>query len=190
MTGSMRPEWGDWLEGYLFDRRIVVVRGPLDDLTATRAATELMTLDATGDEAVTLQLDSPGGPLSAAFTLVDVVENLGVPVHVTCLGRVETTAVAVVAACSHRLALTHTQFKMGDPPVSIDQPASNLGRVVGAELDRLRRFHEVLARHCTTPLAQLAEWCREGRYLDPPAALAAGLIDEVARGRVPLRPVR
>ena len=58
--GEDWTERGDWLEGHLFDRRIVVLRGSLDDVTATRIASQLMTLDATGDDAVQLQLDCPG----------------------------------------------------------------------------------------------------------------------------------
>ena len=34
----------------LFDQRVVLLHGPLDDLTVTRVSAELMTLDAEGDE--------------------------------------------------------------------------------------------------------------------------------------------
>jgi ATP-dependent protease ClpP protease subunit len=80
----MSPEdWterGDWLEGHMFDRRIVSLRGELDDLSATRIASQLMTLDGNGDEIVQLQLDCAGGSLEAGFAVVDVIDALGVPV--------------------------------------------------------------------------------------------------------------
>ncbi|HET9093290.1 MAG TPA: ATP-dependent Clp protease proteolytic subunit [Acidimicrobiales bacterium] len=185
-----RPEFGDWLEGFLFDRRIAVVRGPLDDPAATRVATELMTLDATGDSAVTLQIDSPGGPLSSAFALVDVIEMLGVPVKAVCLGRLEGTAVAVAAVCSHRLALPHTQFRFCDPEVAFEAPASQVKHTVSSHLAMVRRFHEVLARSSGTPLEEVERWCAEGRYLTAEEAHRAGLVDEVAQRPAPLRRVR
>ncbi len=187
---TTRPEFGDWLEGFLFDRRIAVVKGPLDDPVATRVATELMTLDATGDSALTLQIDSSGGPLSSAFALVDVIEMLGVPVNAVCLGRLEGTAVAVAAVCSHRLALPHTQFRLCDPEVTLEAPSSQLEHTVASHLDMVRRFHEVLARSSSTPVSEVERWCAEGRYLTAEEAHLAGFVDEVSQRPTPLRRVR
>lgn len=190
MSGTMRPEWGDWLEGFLFDRRITVVRGQLDDLTATRVATELMTLDATGDSAVTLQLDSPGGSLSAAFTLIDVIEVLGVPVNVLCMGRVESTAVAVAAAGSHRQALPHTQFRFGDPEISFSARASQAESLAAAQLDLIERYHACIARFSGHTVEEATEWCRTGRQFDAGEAKRLGIVDDVSEGRPPLRRIR
>ena len=65
----------------LFAQRVVVLTGPLDDMSATRVSAELMTLDAEGDDAVTLRIDCADGSLALALTLMDVIELLGVPVH-------------------------------------------------------------------------------------------------------------
>lgn len=189
-NGDGRNDLGDWLEGFLFDRRIAVVRGPLDDSLATRVATELMTLDATGDAAVTLQIDSQGGTLSAALTLVDVIETLGVPVNVVCLGRVESTAVVVAAAGTHRSGLPHTRFRLGDPDVSFEAPASAIEDLAADHRRSLARYHDCLARFSGHPVATIAAWCAEGRYLDAAEAVELGLLDEVAKGKSPLRPLR
>ena len=55
MTGQ--PD-SSWLQERLFERRIVLCRGVLDDALAGRVAAELMTLDALGDGAIELQFDS------------------------------------------------------------------------------------------------------------------------------------
>jgi ATP-dependent Clp protease protease subunit len=185
-----RSDWGDWLEGYLFDRRVTVVRGPLDDGIATRVATELMTLDATGDQAVTLQIDSPGGSLTAAFTLIDVIDVLGVPVNVLCMGRVEGSAVAVAAAGAHRVSLPHTQFKMRDPDVSFDGRASQVEQLARSQLELLARYHECLARCADQLVDEVARWCSEGRAFGAEEAKALGLVDEISGGRAPLRRIR
>lgn len=71
----------------LFDQRVVFLWGRLDDTTASQLAAELMTLDATGDDPVQLQIDSPGGSLQAALCLVDVIDLLGVELTATCVGQ-------------------------------------------------------------------------------------------------------
>jgi hypothetical protein len=57
---------GDWLQKQLFERRIVLVTGPLDDVAAARAAAALLTLGASGNGPIgpiELHLDSPGARL-------------------------------------------------------------------------------------------------------------------------------
>ena len=103
---EFRPN-SSWLEERLFERRIVLCRGTLDDALAGRVASELMTLDALGDGAVELQLDCEGASLEAAWTLIDVVDLLGVPVNIVCSGRVEGAAVGLLSAGERRTALAH-----------------------------------------------------------------------------------
>lgn len=179
---------GDWLEGHLFDRRIVVLRGPLDDATATRIASQLMTLDATGDEMVQLQLDCPGGSLEAGFAVVDVVDCLGVPVQVTCLGRVEGAAALVAAVCGRRLAMEHTRFRLTDPDAAFEAPASQVASLMEYHRHSYLRYHERLASATRRPLESVTAACEAGRYLSAAEAIEFGLIDEIVRSqRAPVR---
>ena len=47
-------DWSQTLARRLFEQRVVLLNGRLDDSTATRVSAELMTLDAEGDGAVSL----------------------------------------------------------------------------------------------------------------------------------------
>ncbi|HXY43339.1 MAG TPA: ATP-dependent Clp protease proteolytic subunit [Acidimicrobiales bacterium] len=181
-------ERGDWLEGHMFDRRIVALRGALDDITATRVASQLMTLDATGDDAVQLQLDCPGGSLEAGFAVADVIDALGVPVHVTCLGRVEGSAALVAAVCSRRLAMEHTRFRLTDPEAAFEARASQVESLVEYHRHSYLRYHERLALATSRPLEVVTAACEAGRYLSAAEAVAFGLVDEIVRS--PRAPVR
>lgn len=183
MTDTTRPEGNDWLEGFLFDRRTAVVRGVLDDQLATRVATELMTLDATGDGPVSLQVDCSGGTLTGALTLVDVIDVLGVPVNVLCMGRVEGVGVAVVAGCAERRSLPHTQFRLSDPDLSFSAQASQVEHLARAQLDLLGRYHQSLARSTGRKLEEIEAWCEEGAAFGAPEAMCRNLIDEISHGR-------
>ena len=52
---------GGWLQEQLFERRIVLVTGRLDDDAAAKAAAALLTLDARADRPIELHLNSPDG---------------------------------------------------------------------------------------------------------------------------------
>jgi ATP-dependent Clp protease protease subunit len=182
-TGGERTDWDDWLESHLFDRRVVVLRGSIDHDAATRAASKLMTLDATGDDRIELQLDSPGGPLEAVFAVVDVIDALGVEVEVTCMGRVEGAAVLVASVCHRRLALEHTRFLLADPEVEIGGRASDLEHLVASHQSSLRRYHERLSEACRRPSTEVEAACGARRWMDSSEAAKWGIVDEVRRRR-------
>lgn len=189
----MAEAWGDdltrRLEDQLLQRRTVLLRGPIDDQAATRLAAQLMWLDGAGDGAVDLQLDSPGGPLPAAFSLVDTVEALGVPVHARCLGRVEGSALGLLAVCAVRSAGRHTRFHLCEPRSELSGSAAQLERRVQDHQRALADFTTKLAAATGRPLEHLEAELATGRWLDAEEAVAFGLIDEIAApGDGPARP--
>ena len=92
-------ESGDPLQ-QLYDRRTVLLGGPLDAATATRIAAQLMSLDA--DRPVELLVNSPGGPVAEVFAVLDVIALMRGPVNTTCIGRACGTAAAVLATGTGR----------------------------------------------------------------------------------------
>ena len=177
------PDLNDRLRAQLFQRRVVLLRGSLDDRLATQVAAELMTLDADGDDAVTLQVDSPGGTLEAAFVVMDTVDLLGVPVHTVCLGRAEGPAVGVVAVGERRSVSRHGRFRLQMPSAVYEGPQRQVED--WARQSRLQedRFVARLADALDRPTGEVAADLEAGRYLDADAAIAYGLVDEIWTGR-------
>src|ERR1039458_4222738 len=99
----------------LLAQRVVLLPGPLDDLSVIRVSAELMTLDAEGDDPVILRVDCGEAGLAPALTLMDVIELMGVPVRALCLGQVAAGAIGVVAVCAHRSAMPSTRFSLSEP---------------------------------------------------------------------------
>lgn len=177
------PGAGDLDEGLrarLFERRTVLVSGVLDDARASRVVAELMTLDATGDGPIHLQLDAGGGSIDAAFAVIDTIDLCGVEVRVTCLGRAEGPAVGVLAAGHRRAAAEHARMRLADPDLVVEGHARDVAARAAAALARVSEFHERLARATRRSLDQVAEDCSAGRYLSADEALSYGLIDEIA----------
>ena len=178
-----------WLEERLFDRRMVTCRGVLDDVLAGRIAAQLMALDALGDTAVELQLDSERASLEAAWTLIDVIDLLGVPVNVVCAGRVEGAAIGVLTAGTRRTALPHTRFRLTDPELEISGRASELGALLDHHTARLDRLHEWVALSTGRPVADVAADFRAGRCLDATEAVRYRLVDEIAGDQPAVRSI-
>ena len=126
----------------LLEQRVVVLHGPLDDLSVTRISAELMTLDAEGDDPVTLRVDCGEAGLGPALTLMDVIELMGVPVRALCLGLVGQGAVGVVAVCAHRAGLPSTRFSLCEPTTQLEAHVRNVAQWAEMRAGERRRFCE------------------------------------------------
>lgn len=164
---------------HLFARRILRLAGPLDELTAGYLADRLAHLDRSGDETVTLFVDSPGGPVHAAFGLLDIIDVLSAPVDTICVGRAEGTAVAVVASGHRRLAASHAIFRLCEAPVSTSGRPDQV--VAAAELHARQTLElaEMVSRATGQPTERVGADLAAGRLLDAGAARAYGLVDNI-----------
>lgn len=171
---------GGWLQEQLFDRRIVLVTGRLDDDTAARAAAAFLALDAHGDRPIDLHLDSRDAVLGAAFVLIGTVDGLRSEVRALCRGQVGGPAIGVIAACDHRAAAPHARFHLTQPTTQLTGTPEEIAAQSRQQQDLLWRLCARLARRTGRPAEEIAEDMRRGRYLDAREALDYGLVDEIA----------
>jgi ATP-dependent Clp protease, protease subunit len=177
---TRRRPLASWLQEKLFERRIVLVTGRLDDEVVAEAAAALTTLDAIGDTPIELHLDSPDGTLGAAFVLIDTLDSMRAPVRVRCRGQIGGPAVGVVVAAQHRVAAPHTRFRLTQPTAQFSGTPEQIASQSQQQQALLWRLHARLAQLTGRPAEEIAEDMRRGRYLDAREALDYGLIDAVS----------
>jgi ATP-dependent Clp protease, protease subunit len=174
---------GGWLQEQLFERRIVLVTGQLDDGTVAKAAAALLALDAGGERPIDLHLDSPDGALGAAFVLIDTAEMLRSALRVLCRGQVGGPGIGVVAAADHRVAAPHARFHLSQPTTRFAGTPEEIAAQSRQQQELLWKLYGRLARRTGRPAEEIAEDMRRGRYLDAREALDYGLIDEITTAR-------
>ena len=189
-AGAAGGPLSDLMAQRLLDQRVVLLHGPLDDASVTRASAELMTLDADGDDPVTLRVDSGDGSFAPALTLMDVIELMGVPVRALGLGQVGAGAVGVVAVCAHRSALPSTRFALREPATPVATVhARNAAQWAELHADERERFCARVAAAVRRPLEQVREDFVRGTFFGAAEAVGYGLVDEVARPDAPIHPL-
>ncbi len=187
-SGSGSPEpLSDVLAQRLFAQRTVLLTGALDGLTVTRVSAELMTLDADGDDPVTLRVDCSEADLAPALTLMDVVELMGVPVRALCLGQVGGGAIGVVAVCSHRAALPSTRFSLSEPTTQLEAHVRNVAQWAELRAAERRTFCERVGAAAGRPSDSVEADLERGRFLSADEAVAYGILDEVSRPTADIR---
>ena len=180
-AGEPPDGWRRSVEERLFEQRTVFLWGRLTDACAGRLATELMTLDATGDEPVHLHVDCSGGTLEAAFCLIDVIDLLGVDVVATCVGQAVGPALGPLAVAHRRRATPHARFRLTEPVISAEGRAAELASWAASQQAQFDRFRHRLAEAVGQPVEAVAADLAAGRFLDADGAVRYGLVDEICR---------
>jgi ATP-dependent Clp protease protease subunit len=163
------------------EQRVVLLHGPLDDAAVTRVSAELMTLDADGDDAVTLRIDCGEAALAPALTIMDVVELMGVPVRAVCLGQIGGGAIGVLAVCAHRAAMPSTRFMLSEPATHMESHVRNVARWAELRADERGRFCERVGTAIGKSAEEIGADIERGCFFDAAEALRYGLLDEVCR---------
>jgi len=172
-----------WLQEKLFERRIVLITGRLDDDAAAEAAAALVTLDAAGAAPIELHLDSQDGTLESAFLVIDMIDQLRAAVRIHGRGQVGGPALGVMAAGAHRSATPHTRFRLRQPTARFTGTPDQIAAYSRQQQELLWRFHARLAQATGRPAEEIAEDMRRGRSLDAQEAREYGLIDEISAAR-------
>lgn len=167
----------DWLAERLLEQRVIALAGEVDDETANRVVAELGLLDASGDRPVVLRLTGVGADLGATLTLVDALDLMGAPIHVTCLGTLTGPAVALLAVGDRRIAGRHATVHLTEPRSAHGIPGRELEAVAAERARQLRRLQERMAAACARPVDDIADDMRAGRLLTAQEAQAYGLVD-------------
>jgi ATP-dependent Clp protease, protease subunit len=178
-----RRRLGSWLQEKLFERRIVLLTGRLDDDVAAEAAVSLMALGAAGDATIELQPDSADGALEAAFVVIDTIDLVRAPVRIHARGQVGGPAVGLMATGAHRDAAAHTRFRLVQPTAQLTGTPDQIAAYSRQQQEMLWRLHARLAQATGRPAEEVSSDMRRGRSLDAQEALAYGLIDEISAAR-------
>lgn len=172
--------WQDALRERLLAQRIVLASGAIDDEAATMLSAQLLTLDAEGDGPIRLELQNPRTGLSAALTLMGVLDVVRAPVWAFASGETAGAGLGVLASCPRRVAYPNASFTLSEPRL---QFGGTVTAVTGQEQQARRmvdslfyRIAEVTGR----PAEEVREDARRGRTFTTAEAIGYGLITERA----------
>jgi len=168
----------------LLDRRIVFLRGALEETTADDLAAQLLALEMDSYEPVTLYIDSPGGNTFGMFALYDTIQLMRSPVHTTCIGMAASAAAFLLATgTGTRSATPNARIMIHQPHGGGIQGKAADIQILAREFAYLRtRMEEILAERTGKPTERISRDTNRDFWLSAPEALDYGLIDEIVTG--------
>jgi len=160
------------------------LRTTLDQDAANRLSAELLALDSASEDPIELVINSPGGPLDTALSVIDTLDLLRSPVATLCLGQAMGTAAAVLACGSDRRRATPAaRLSLRLRPFDASGTATELQN----QARQLTGLHDHLALRLAEATGQLPAVIvmnlEQGGFMTAEQAVGYGLIDEVAERR-------
>jgi ATP-dependent Clp protease, protease subunit len=177
------PDFSQWpgkVYERLFERRIVLSHGELDDEAATSLCAQLLTLDAERDEPIRLEMQGLTAELPAALTVMGVLDVLRVPVRAFAGGQVGGPALGVLAAATERRAYPNAMFMLAEPRLSFEGSATSLSSCEEQVRKLLDALYLRLATVTGREVDEIRADARHGRYLTADDAIGYGLIQGLA----------
>ncbi|MDP8971003.1 MAG: ATP-dependent Clp protease proteolytic subunit [Actinomycetota bacterium] len=165
----------------LLERRIVFLRGPLEADKANEVAAQLLALDASSGEDVTLYIDSSGGEASGMFALYDTMQYMRSPVHTRCVGLAASAGAFLLATGTGRRSATpNARIVLQQPSGEAEGTAADIAVHAQQVAAQRRQVEEILARRTGQAVERIQADLDRDLWLTASEAVDYGLIDEIA----------
>jgi len=168
--------WCTKLDERLLAKRIVLASGLLDDDAAARLSAQLLTLDAEEKRPIRLELQNLRAELSAALTVMGILDVLRVPVHACVSGEISGPALGVLVSCPRRCGYPNASFVLSEPKLHFGGTVTALTAREQQVTRMLDTLYFKLAEVTGREVDQIREDARRGRTLTTSQAIGYGLI--------------
>jgi ATP-dependent Clp protease, protease subunit len=166
----------------LYDKRVLYLRGPIEDTVADTLVAQMMALDAEGDDEITLYINSPGGIVSGMFAIYDVMHLMNARVHTVCVGLAASAAAFLLATATGTRAATPNARIMFHQPLGGARGAAADIQIQAEQIVFLReRLNEILSQRTGQPLERIQKDTDRDFWMSADQAVDYGAIDEVRK---------
>ncbi len=171
----------------LFEERIIFLGVQIDDTSANDVIAQLLALEAKDpDRDITININSPGGSVTASMAVYDTMLHIRPDIATVCLGQAASGAAMLLAAgtAGKRSALPNSR-------VLIHQPATEGGRGQSTDLEIQAReilrtraqMERIFAHHTGQTETKVRADIERDTFMTGEEARGYGLVDELLTSR-------
>jgi ATP-dependent Clp protease protease subunit len=163
--------------------RVLWVAGEVNDNMSTIVQAQLMFLDSTGQEDITMHIDSPGGSVKSGLSMVDVMDYIKCDIKTVNTGMAASMGSVLLGAGTKgkRASLRHSTTMLHQSSGGFS------GNIQDAEIDwkewqKVNKIlFELLGEYCGKPADVVMNDATRDFWLNAEDALAYGIIDTIVK---------
>ena len=161
--------------------RLLWVAGPVNDQMSTVVQAQLMFLDTTSSEDITMHIDSPGGSVKSGLSMVDVMEYIKCDIRTINTGMAASMGSVLLGAGTKgkRMSLKHSTTMLHQSSGGFS------GNIQDAEVDWAewqkvnKELFNLLGGYCDKKPEKVMEDATRDFWLNAEEALKYGITDEI-----------
>ncbi|KPJ71258.1 hypothetical protein AMJ50_02765 [Parcubacteria bacterium DG_74_3] len=170
----------------LLKDRIVLLAGPITDVTANSIIAQLLFLSSKDPKKdIKLYINSPGGSVTAGLAIYDTLQYIQCPISTVCVGLAGSMAATILASGTKR-----RRFALPNSEILLHQVAGKVaGQAIEIEITAKQivkikdKLNKILAKHTGQALERVAKDTDRDFYLSAQEAKEYGIIDEVIKSK-------
>lgn len=172
-------------ENYSLKRNTVNLFGPIDDQMAEQVISQIQYLDYNNAEEIILQINSPGGSVSAGLAIYDTLCFIKARVRTVAIGMAASMAAILLSAGSRgcRFASANSQILIHQPLANASGQASDI-IIAANHIEQVRkRLNQILADNTGKPLRTIQRDTDRDKIMTAEEAKLYGIVDFVIAGK-------
>lgn len=167
----------------LMQERIIFLGTEIDSDVANIINAQLLWLENTSNDEITMMINSPGGVCYDGLSIIDTMQYITSPVTTQCVGMAASMG-AVILSCGekgHRLALPHSRVMIHQPLGGARGQATDI--LIEAEQISILRNElcSIIAENSGKSLEQVLADCERDHWMIASEAKEYGIIDEIIK---------
>ncbi|MBW7453325.1 ATP-dependent Clp endopeptidase proteolytic subunit ClpP [Paenibacillus sepulcri] len=166
----------------LLKDRIIMVSGEVEDSMAGSIVAQLLFLAADDPEKdITLYVNSPGGSVTAGFSIYDTMQLIKPDVSTVCTGFAGSWGAVLLTggAKGKRYALPHSEVMIHQPLGGARGQATDIQIHASWIMKTREKINKVLAHHTGQTIERIELDCDRDNFMSAEEAKAYGLIDGI-----------
>ena len=170
----------------LLKERVVFMVGPVDDYMANVIVAQLLFLESDNpDKDINLDINSPGGSVTAGLAIYDTMQFIKPDVSTICVGQAASMGSFLLAAGTKgkRYCLPNSRVMIHQPSGGFSGMASDIAIHAKEILQIKGRLNEMLAKHCGKTVEQVERDADRDYFMSAAEAQTYGLVDAVLEKR-------
>lgn len=161
--------------------RIIFLTGEIDDNSASIIVSELLYLDSLSHEEICIYINSPGGSVTAGFSIYDTINFIKSDVKTIVIGMAASMAAFLLASGTKgkRCALKNAEVMIHQPLGGVQGQATEI-KIAAERIIKLKeKLNHLLSDITNKSYEQICEDTERDNYLSANEALKYGLIDQI-----------
>jgi len=165
----------------LLKERIIFISGEIDDNLANNVIAQILYLDSTNHDDISIYINSPGGNVTSGFAIYDTMNFIKSDVSTICLGIAASMAAFLLSSGKKgkRYALPNSEVMIHQPLGGASGQATEIKIAAEHILNTKKKLNDILAKNTGKSIKQIENDTDRDNYLSADNAKDYGLIDKI-----------